>query len=118
MMRPRCVSVVLLGWLGSLSLAYGNWTATGTFRYIDREFDETGFTGAEPPLPIRYANVEVRDANANGGKALLATGATDANGNFSIAVSDSKTRTVYVRAVTTSTATPGLFLKVQNRVTP
>src|SRR5580765_1291000 len=118
MMRTRFVPVVLLGWIGSLSLAYGNWTASGTFRYIDREFDQSGFTGSEPPLPIRFANVEVRDANANGAKALLATGATDANGNFSFTVSDNKTRTVYVRAVTASTATSGLFLKVQNRVTP
>src|SRR5437867_3600077 len=116
--RGQVVASFALSWLVSIGLSYANWTATGTFRYIDREFDQTGFTGAEPPLPIRFANVEVRDANANGGKALLATGATDANGNFSVAVSDNKTRTVYVRAVTASTATPGLFLKVQNRVTP
>jgi len=104
--------------LASLGLAYGNWTASGTFRYTHREFDQTGFTGAEPPLPIRYANVEVRDAKAKGGSALLATTATDANGNFSIVVSDNKTRTVYVRALTTSTATPGLYLKVQNIFAP
>jgi hypothetical protein len=118
MTRGQVAASFALSWLVSIGLSYANWTATGTFRYIDREFDQTGFTGAEPPLPIRFANVEVRDANANGGKALLATGATDANGNFSVVVSDNKTRTVYVRAVTTSTATPTLFLKVQNRVTP
>jgi hypothetical protein len=114
----RPTTLLALCWLFSVGLSFGNWTATGTFRYVDRGFDETGFTGAEPALPIRFANVEIRDANANGAKALLATGATDANGNFSIAVTDNKTRTVYVRAVTTSTATSGLFLKVQNRVTP
>src|SRR4029077_20765214 len=118
MMRTRFVAVALLGWIGSLGLAYGNWTASGTFRYIDREFDQTGFTGAEPPLPIRYANVEVRDANASGGAALLATGATDANGNFSVFVSDKKTRTIYIRALTTSTATSGLYIKVQNSIFP
>jgi len=116
--RTHVATSLVLSWLVSIGLSYGNWTATGTFRYIDREFDETGFTGAEPPLPIRFANVEVRDPSAGGNKSLLATGATDANGNFSIAVSDSKTRTVYVRAVTVSTATPGLYLKVQNRITP
>jgi len=42
--------------------------------------------------------VEVRDANAKGGSALLATTATDANGNFSIVVSDNKTRTPFTFA--------------------
>jgi hypothetical protein len=118
MTRLRIATIVTLAWLGSLGLSFANWTATGTFRYIDREFDQTGFTGSEPPLPVRFATVEVRDANAKGGSALLATGATDANGNYSIAVSDNKTRTVYVRALTTSTGVSGLFVKVQNRVTP
>ncbi|HKQ96613.1 MAG TPA: pre-peptidase C-terminal domain-containing protein [Candidatus Polarisedimenticolia bacterium] len=112
------VAVVAAALLAATGLAEANWTATGTFRYIDREFDQTGFTGVEPPTAIRSATVEIRDANANGAKALLATGSTDANGNFSIVVSDSKTRTVYVRALTTSTAVSGLFFKVQNRVTP
>ena len=114
MFKTRFVALVVSSWLGSLGLVYGNWTASGAFRYVDREFDQNGFTGAEPALPVRYANVEVRDAKAKGGAALLATGATDASGNFSILVTDNKTRTVYVRAVTTSTATPGLYLKVQN----
>lgn len=118
MLRSRVATLISLSWLASMGLAYGNWTATGTFRYIDREFDQNGFTGTEPAVPIRYANVEVRDANGKGGGALLATGATNASGSFSIQVSDNKTRTVYVRVLTTSTATPGLFLKVQNRVTP
>jgi hypothetical protein len=118
MSPTRAAGLVLLITLASAGLAEANWTATGTFRYIDREFDQTGFTGAEPPLPIRFATVEVRDANAKGGSALLASGATDANGNYSIAVSDSKTRTIYVRVLTTSTAVSGLFLRVQDRVTP
>jgi len=118
MLRSRVATLLALCWLVSMGLAYGNWTASGTFRYIDREFDQNGFTGVEPALPIRYANVEVRDANAKGGGALLATGAANASGTFSIQVSDNKTRTVYVRVLTTSTATAGLFLKVQNRVTP
>lgn len=118
MIRARILVATLAVAFTATGLAQANWTATGSFRYIDREFDQTGFTGTEPPVPIRFANVEVRDANANGGKALLATGATDANGNFSIAVTDNKTRSVYVRAVTASTAVPGLYLKVQNRVTP
>ena len=108
----------LLAWCAAAAPAEANWTASGTFRYVDREFDQNGFTGVEPPLPIRFATVEVRDANAQPNKSLLATGATDANGNFSVAVSDRSTRTVYVRVVSTSTGVSGLFLKVQNRVTP
>ena len=62
--------------------------------------------------------MEVRDANVSGTKALLATGATDASGNFSVAVTDTKTRTVYIRVLSTSTAVSGLFLKVRNVLTP
>jgi len=104
MTSKRILSLLLLTWAGSLGMAHANWIASGTFRYVDREFDQSGFTGVEPSLPIRLANVEVRDANLNGTKALLATGATDASGNFSIAVTDTKTRTVYVRVVSVSTA--------------
>ncbi|HEV8336946.1 MAG TPA: MopE-related protein [Candidatus Polarisedimenticolia bacterium] len=109
---------VILAWFGSLGLSYANWTASGTFRYTDREFDQNGFTGVEPPVPIRLATVEVRDANQSGNKGLLATTATDANGNFSVLVSDTKTRTVYVRVLSVSTAVSGLFLRVENVIIP
>jgi putative metal-binding protein/pre-peptidase len=114
-MRPkRLLLVLLMIGLGSLGSAYANWTASGTFRYVDREFDQNGFTGVEPAIPIRLATVEVREFN----KGVLATGSTDANGNFSIFVSDNKTRTVYVRVLSASTAVSGLFLKVQNEISP
>ncbi|MCI0407621.1 MAG: transthyretin-like family protein, partial [Acidobacteria bacterium] len=113
----KTATLLTLLWFAS-GIAYANWTATGTFRYVDREFDQNGFTGAQPSLPIRLANVEVRDFNATGPKALLATGSTDANGNFSIAVTDSKTRTVYVRVVSASTAVATLYLRVENVLTP
>jgi len=118
MSRLRRFVLLPAAWLLATGVVHANWTATGTFRYVDREFDQTGFTGAEPPLPVRFATVEVRDFNANGTKALLATGATNASGAFSIAVSDSKVRTVYVRALTSSGAVSGLFVKVQNRFIP
>jgi hypothetical protein len=125
MSRPAVMSrravlgfAVLAAWCAVSVPAYANWTASGTFRYIDREFDQNGFTGVEPPLPIRFATVEVRDTQGNAQKSLLATGSTDANGNFSIAVSDRNTRTLYVRVLSTSTGVSNLFLKVQNRLTP
>ncbi|HET8946731.1 MAG TPA: hypothetical protein VFQ07_07090 [Candidatus Polarisedimenticolia bacterium] len=112
----RLLLLSLAVWLASAGLASANWTATGTFRYVDREFDQNGFTGVEPSLPIRFATVEVRDPNAPAKKAVLATGATDASGNFSIPVTDSSTRTVYVRVLTTSTG--NTYMKVQNRLIP
>ena len=117
-MGLRRIFVLLALVVSAAAPSYANWTASGTFRYIDREFDQTGFTGVEPSLPIRFATVQVRDANANGGNALLATGSTDASGNFSIAVTDSKTRTVLVRVLTNSTAIATLFLKVENVIIP
>src|SRR2546428_2017304 len=92
--------------------AWANWTASGKFMYVDRDYDQTGFTGSQPSLPIRYADVQIVDANS---KAQLAKGPTDANGNFSIAVVDSKTRNVYARVVTQSTATADLFIAVQTK---
>src|SRR5258705_12626946 len=117
-MRLLKTATLLTLFCAASGMAYANWTATGSFRYVDREFDQNGFTGAQPSLPIRLANVEVRDFNASGSKALLATGSTDANGNFSIAVTDSKTRTVYVRVVSASTAVATLYLRVENVLIP
>ena len=53
---------VLVLLLAVPAAAHADWTATGIFRYIDRPFDETGFLMFTPPLPIRHATVEVRDA--------------------------------------------------------
>src|SRR5215471_11669601 len=117
-MRLTKTALLLTLFCAASGMAYANWTATGTFSYVDREFDQNGFTGVEPSLPIRLANVEVRDFNANGAKALLATGSTDANGNFSIVVTDTKTRTVYVRVVSASTSVSTLFLRVETVLTP
>src|SRR5262249_5009881 len=96
--------------------AAANWVATGTFRYQDREFDEEGYTGAMPALPIRFAKVEIRDLNTNGGQQLLATGATDLAGNFSINVVDAstKTRSMIARVISDSSPVAGLYLTVTN----
>jgi len=109
--RPLSLGATLAA-LAAVTPALANWTATGTFMYMDRQFDQTGFTGVESPLPIRFADVEVVDANAAARKAVIATGATDANGFFSIPVIDSATRDVYVRAITRSNATPNLEVDV------
>ena len=106
-----CVATVIFG--GS---AGANWVATGTFRYEDRVFNEDGYTGALAVLPIRFAKVEIRDMNSNGGQQLLATGATDLGGNFSINVIDSstKTRSIIARVISDSSPVAGLHLIVTN----
>jgi len=91
------------------SLAHANWTASGRFVYVDRAYNQTGFTGSEPQLSIRFADVEVLDSRNR----VLATGPTDAGGFFSIPVVDSSTRTVYVRVLSRSTRTPNLFIDVR-----
>ena len=45
----------------TLSPALADWTASGRFEYRDRVFGRTGFTGEEPTLPVRWADVEVLD---------------------------------------------------------
>jgi hypothetical protein len=97
--------------MASASGAWSNWTASGTIQYRDRSWDETGFTGVEPILPARFVDVEVVDAISG---AVIGSGATTTTGTFSFNVNDSSTRNVYVRALTRSTKTTTLFLKVTN----
>ncbi|HET6279274.1 MAG TPA: PPC domain-containing protein, partial [Candidatus Polarisedimenticolia bacterium] len=117
-MRVHKTALLLLIGCACFVPAQADWTASGTMLYTDREFDQSGFTGAEPLLPIRFATVEVRVPDQNGRKGLLAAGATDANGNFSIFVPDSRVRTVMVRVLTTSDQVTGMFVRVQSRFTP
>ncbi len=87
----------------------GDFTASGTFQYQDRELNRQGFTGDEPYLPIRLADVEVLD---NVSSAILATGTTDTDGAFSIAVTDNVTRDVVVRVLTDTQ-----YVNSSNRIT-
>lgn len=116
-MAARALRILLLcglTWFVSSGSLVANWVASGTFKYQDREFDQNGFTASQPSLPIRFAKVEVRDANKNGGQAVLATTFTNSSGGFSISVTDSNTRTIQFRILTTSETVPGLFLSVTN----
>ncbi len=113
MIRPGKPRSWVLGLcLLALSIpAWADWTATGTVRYQDREFDQTGFTGVEPYLPVRFADVEIVD---DGTGAVLASGATDADGGFSVTVAATEIRDIYIRILTRSNQTPDLFLSVTN----
>jgi len=108
------LSFLTVGWIGP---AHADWTASGTFQYVDREYAAAGFTGVETPVSIRFADVEVVDANASGKKAVLARGATDGAGAYSIVVSDSRARDVYVRVITRSNETSDLNIGVYPNVT-
>lgn len=110
---PLRASILALLVLLAAGQARADWTASGTFEYVDREYDATGFTGVQPSRPVRQADVEVVDANATANKAVIAKGATDRQGRFSILVRDSKVRDVYVRAITRSSQTTGLYIDVR-----
>jgi len=109
-MRRLSLALALLCCAASPALA--NWTATGCLAYEDRPQDSTGFTGAIVQLPVRSADLEIIDANKSGAKATLQRGKTGVDGCFSLAVSDTSTRTIYLRGLTTSTQTTGLLIKV------
>jgi len=109
--HAACLLPLLLAAFASPAL--GDWTVSGQFQYMDREFDLTGFTGVERPLPVRSADVEVVDANAKGKNAVIATGTTAVDGRYSIPVQDSKTRDIYVRVVTRSSSMPDLNIDVR-----
>jgi len=95
--------------VGPVSDMRADFTASGTFQYQDREQDASGFTGDEPYRPIRLADVEVLD---NTTSAVLATGYTDTTGHFSIDVTDSQTRDIVVRVLTSTDYCP-----FSNRIT-
>ncbi len=109
----RAVRTLVFVWLAVFAgfAASANWVATGIVNYRDREFDQTGFTGVEPLLPARFVDVQIVDASTS---VVIGSGASTATGSFSIAVTDSATRSVYARALTSSTSTSDLFLKVTN----
>ncbi|PXF17851.1 MAG: hypothetical protein CXX73_06035, partial [Methanobacteriota archaeon] len=79
---------------------------TGAFEYQDREFDETGFTGINPYLPIRKADVEVFDDSTG---AILATTYTNNLGIFNTTISISSATDIGVRVLTSSEGNQRLF---------
>ena len=117
MKRRRAANVLLALPLAALlaAPAAANFQARGRFLYKDREYGITGFTGNEPNLPIRLADVEVFDASTS---VVLATGATDLTGNFALQVTDSQTRNIGVRVKTTSNNTSTLHILVRDDAAP
>jgi hypothetical protein len=74
---------------------------SGTAMYDDLQATATGLSTTPVPLPIRYATAEVHRASDD---AVLATGSTDAAGNFDLTFANTGTPGYYVKIVTTSTS--------------
>jgi len=67
----------------ALPAAASAFTVTGRFLYEDRLWDGNGYTGAVQNLPIRHARVEIVNLATT---LVLASGHTDAAGNYSVEV--------------------------------
>ncbi|MGQ0553457.1 MAG: hypothetical protein ACT4PU_09595 [Planctomycetota bacterium] len=65
----------------ALPAAAQNFTVTGTFQYEDKEWNFNGWTGVDPLLPIRRADVYVLN-DATG--VTIGSGSTAQDGTFSI----------------------------------
>ncbi len=73
----------ILAMLLTLPATAGAFTVSGRFLYEDRLWDGNGYTGAVQNLPIRRATVEIVNLATT---LVLASGYTDASGNYSIEV--------------------------------
>ena len=108
--RAAALALALVA-LAAAAPARADWIATGQFLYRDRTQDLDGFTGVEPDRPARRVDVQIVDATSS---AVLASGATDGTGNYSIPVVDLQVRSVRARMVSLSSGTPALLLDVRN----
>lgn len=95
-MKPilRRMMWIVFGAFALSAAARADMTVTATFRYVDRAFTISGFTGAEPALPVRRATVQVIDA---GNSSVLATGATGEDGAVVLNVFGTGTKDLVVR---------------------
>ncbi len=110
-MRPAALKLAVALFLVSTCVAspgFAQYTVTGKFLYEDREFDINGFTGNNPARPIRFADVQVM---ANG--VPLASGATDARGEYAITVPGSVKQPVSAVCIARAPAGSGLLLSVR-----
>lgn len=88
--------------------SFADWVATGTYSYVDRTYDLSGWIGTQI-RPIRRADVQVYDLVT---LQVLAAGSTDDVGGFALVVPDTIVRDVGVRVLASTDATPGLNFEV------
>jgi hypothetical protein len=110
-MRRRILALIVgaLACTCALAGSAAAFTVSGRFLYEDRKWDKNGYTGAVQNLPIRHAKVEVINLV---GSLTLASGATDADGFYSLNVTGQTLPTsFYVRCSADGTPA-GYFVKV------
>ena len=110
-LRPSRFRLLLAGVLAcaSAGLARADYNVLGACAYVDREFDAGGFTGVEPVLPVRLADVQVID-----GTKVIGQGVTDSAGAFSFFVIDNRTRNIYVRCLANHQTSTGVPVQVRS----
>lgn len=87
--RKIFIVLAILFFLTKADLFAG--TITGSIRYENKIYDSTGFIGTNF-LPVRNADIEIEVVGVG-----VFSGETNSIGNYSIAVSDSGVRSVFIR---------------------
>ncbi|MEK7280299.1 MAG: hypothetical protein AAB090_06600 [Nitrospirota bacterium] len=90
--QDPCVNTgtpAVLGTGNSISLS-------GSIRYEDKAYDNSGFTGATIFRPVRFATVEVVRCSDS---QVLSGAATDATGGYSLVFTNTGTASVYLRVI-------------------
>ncbi len=94
MTRIFLTALTLVGALLGAQADAQTFTVDGAFLYQDKEFAYTGWTGTDPILPIRRADVVVLDDTTG---AVLGSGSTAQDGSFSIVCTGTGSLDVVVR---------------------
>lgn len=82
------LALALLAAFPSVALAAKHeFVVTGRFLYEDKAWDYSGWTGSDPELPVRFADVNVLDASTGH---VVGRGMTDAEGDFAVDCRTSK----------------------------
>jgi hypothetical protein len=88
-------------------------TVTGRLSYVDRQYGMSGFTGLRFQKPIRFMDVQViRESDGT----VLGSGASNANGNYSVSFNNPGPRGVYVRALSRTHEASPVRLVVENNI--
>ena len=80
----------------NIAFAQTGKSISGSIRYDDRVYDNTGFTGGTELKPVRFAAVEVV---RNSDSIVLSSSTTDSSGRYSIQFTNTDTPGVYIRVI-------------------
>lgn len=80
------------------------FTVSGSLLYRDKSWDFSGWTGADPLLAVRHANVLVFDATT---LTLLGSGSSEADGNYAIECAADGATDIAVRVDADTSFDPG-----------